>query len=81
MASAGFCDVAVHRIAHAEPPSTVVTMWELGRSMAPLVLLRKALGEETWARLGVAVCGQLVECFGPEPEPITLTANVGVGTR
>jgi ubiquinone/menaquinone biosynthesis C-methylase UbiE len=82
MASAGFRDVAVHRIAHIEERLTVDAMWErLGRSMAPLVLLRRNLDEESWTRVGVAVRARLVECFGVEPEPLVLTANVGVGAR
>src|SRR5258708_151159 len=82
LASAGFREIATHRIAHAHPPSTLAALCQrIGRSMAPLVVLRKTLGEETWARLGVAVRARLVDCFGPEPAPITLTANVGVGTR
>jgi SAM-dependent methyltransferase len=82
MASAGFRDVAVHRIAHAEERSTVDAIWErMGRSMAPLVLLRRNIGEDSWARVGGAVRARLVECFGSEPEPITMTANVGVGVQ
>ena len=82
MASAGFREVVVHRVAHTEPPATIDGVWErLGRSMAPLVLLRKNLGEEAWTRLGVSVRERLVECFGMNSEPITLIANVGVGVR
>jgi ubiquinone/menaquinone biosynthesis C-methylase UbiE len=82
MTDAGFRDVVVHRVVHTEPRSTVDAMWErLGRSMAPLVLLRRALGEETWGRLGEAVRARLVERFGAEPEPISLAANLGVGVR
>jgi ubiquinone/menaquinone biosynthesis C-methylase UbiE len=82
MANAGFRDVVIHRVVHTEPPSTVDAIWErLGRSMAPLVLLRRGLGEAAWRRLGDAVRARLVECFGSEPEPISLTANLGVGVR
>jgi SAM-dependent methyltransferase len=82
MTSAGFRDVVVHCVVHAEPRWTVDAIWErLGRSMAPLVLLRRGLGEEAWIRLGDAVRARLVECFGPEPEPISLAANLGVGVR
>jgi ubiquinone/menaquinone biosynthesis C-methylase UbiE len=82
MASAGFRDVVVHRVVHTEPPSSVDAIWErLGRSMAPLVLLRRGLGEDAWGRLGDATRSRLVECFGPEPEPISLAANLGVGVR
>jgi ubiquinone/menaquinone biosynthesis C-methylase UbiE len=82
MASAGFREVVVHRVVHTEPPSTVDAMWErMGRSMAPLVLLRRGLGEEAWERLGDAMRARLVECFGAEPEPVALAANLGVGMR
>jgi ubiquinone/menaquinone biosynthesis C-methylase UbiE len=82
MANAGFRDVVVHRVVHTEPRSSVDAIWErLGRSMAPLVLLRRGLGEEAWGRLGEAMRARLVECFGSEPEPISLAANIGVGVR
>jgi ubiquinone/menaquinone biosynthesis C-methylase UbiE len=82
MASAGFREVVVHRVVHAEPPATVDDAWErVGRSMAPLVLLRKNLGEEAWTRLGLAVRERLVACFGVKLGPVTLVANVGVGVR
>ena len=51
------------------------------RSTAPLVLLRRKMGEERWSSLSASILERLTARFGPGPVEIEPQALFGFGTR
>ena len=78
---ASFRDVEVHRVTHAQVAESIDAMWEsIARSMAPLVLIRKAMGDENWKRADEAARAALAKELGGKPE-LAMTALLSVGVR
>jgi ubiquinone/menaquinone biosynthesis C-methylase UbiE len=84
MQAAGFKDVHIHETTHAfEYPSLDVLWASMPRAIAPLVLLRKKLGEDVWTQVARAILTRLGEHCGTGPQRVAMTALIarGVASR
>jgi len=80
--AAGFSAVDVRTVSHKETASSVGAFWtSMARSTAPLVLLRRRLGEERWTALSEGILAKLTTRFGTGPLDIEPFALLGVGTK
>jgi ubiquinone/menaquinone biosynthesis C-methylase UbiE len=82
MTAAGFVSVEVHE--HVVVPAVVtpVEMWRsFSRGGAPVVLMRRKMGEPAFAALSQRVAARLEETLGRSPIEVRLTALLGVGVR
>jgi ubiquinone/menaquinone biosynthesis C-methylase UbiE len=80
--AAGFGSVNVHTVSHKSSASSITAFWiSAARSTAPLVLLRRKMGEERWSSLSASILERLTERFGPGPIDIEPQALFGIGTR
>jgi ubiquinone/menaquinone biosynthesis C-methylase UbiE len=80
--AAGFSAVVVRMVSHKDTASNVGAFWtSMARSTAPLVLLRRRIGEERWAKLSESLLAKLTERFGPGPLDIEPFALLGMGTK
>jgi ubiquinone/menaquinone biosynthesis C-methylase UbiE len=79
---AGFRSVRVELVKHADTSPSPVAFWKsMERSTAPLVLLRRRIGEERFSALSEQILGRLVERFGPGRLVVETQALIGIGTR
>jgi SAM-dependent methyltransferase len=82
LAAAGFVDVAVHAVTHPEPFPSMDEFWQsLQRTTAPIVLLRRRMGEPAWGALAAAVKADLVAKYGNDPGTAPMTALLGTGRK
>lgn len=82
MRAAGFRDVRIHTARHSSPYATLDAFWDaMQRTAAPLVLLRKNLGEERWRDVSIGVRARLKESLGEGPVESTGQAWLGVGVK
>jgi SAM-dependent methyltransferase len=82
LAAAGFTDVSVKPVTHTLPGDTPAEIWSQSeRASAPIVLLRKRLGEEEWRRVGRGVLQRLEAHYGSAPIQHTTTAYLGFGRK
>jgi SAM-dependent methyltransferase len=80
--SAAFADVAVHRVTHVARFASSEAAWEsISSSLAPLVLLRKKVGEDGWRAIDAAGRDAVAGALGGGAVEIALTALVTVGVR
>ncbi len=80
--AAGFGSVEVHAVSHKSTASSVGAFWtSAARSTAPIVMLRRRLGEERWSSLSAAMLERLTARFGSGPIDIEPQALFGIGTR
>lgn len=78
--SAAFADVEVHQVATTQHAASADALWDnLVRTMAPIVLMKKNLGER-FAAVDQAARAALRRVAGDGPASVTLTANFTVGT-
>jgi ubiquinone/menaquinone biosynthesis C-methylase UbiE len=76
---AGFQDVVVHEHTLALTFTDAASLWEsMARSSAPLVAMRKRLGEATWAERSQAAQRYLADELGPHPRSLSTTAWLAV---
>jgi SAM-dependent methyltransferase len=82
MSAAGFGEVTVHTVSHTVTAPSPASLWVLlQRSSAPLVLLRRALGEDRWAAISEGVLAKLESVYGTGPVPDAFKALLGVAYR
>jgi SAM-dependent methyltransferase len=82
MAQAGFGQVTIHTISHTVSTPSLADYWEkVQRSTAPVVLLRRRLGEERWAKVAAGVFEQLNSALGDGPVNERYTMHLGVGIK
>jgi SAM-dependent methyltransferase len=82
LGGAGFRDVRVEEVGNVVTAPSLDELWAgFNRSMAPLVLMRKRMGEATWAGFGAAIRQALLDRFGAGPQRFEQPAWIGVGTR
>ncbi len=82
MSAAGFRDVLVHRIQHAEHFDSVDAFWTRTQSTAaPLALLREKLGPQEWTRVAAGIHTRLREALGDGPVESPGIANLGLGVK
>lgn len=78
--SASFADVEVHRITHTQRYATPSAVWSsIARTMAPIVLLRRTLGEDKWSVLAEAASSAVVRAIGDRPAELEMPAWLTVG--
>jgi hypothetical protein len=78
--AAAFHDVNVHRVPHSQRYSSADAVWEsLVRTMAPIALMKKSLGDN-WAPLEEAAREAIRKTIGAGEAEITMTAWLTVGT-
>ena len=79
---AGFGSVDVRTFSHKVTASSTTAFWiSAARSTAPLVLLRRRMGEERWSSLSADILERLTARLGPGPLDIEPQALLGIGFR
>jgi len=82
LVAAGFGDVKVTPFTHTLPGDTPAELWgQCERTTAPIVLLKKKLGDAKWAEVTSGVVARLEAKYGKEAVPITTTAYLGSGKK
>jgi ubiquinone/menaquinone biosynthesis C-methylase UbiE len=82
MNNAGFQDIEIHSMSHKATISSMEIFWSSNcRGSAPLVLLRKNLGEERWKDFSDSVLARLQEQFGEGQQALEWPALLGVGVK
>jgi SAM-dependent methyltransferase len=82
LAQAGFSDVAVNPVTHKMTLPSVDAFWaSMQRSSAPVVLLRRKLGDAAWAPIAAAVQADLERTLGKGPVEDQATALLGTGVK
>jgi SAM-dependent methyltransferase len=80
--AAGFVDVQVTPEPHTLPGETPRELWASSqRTTAPIVLLKRNLGEAKWAEVTAGVVERLEAQYGTSPVAITTTAYLGRGKK
>lgn len=78
--SEAFADVEVHRIVHTERYDSARDLWaSLQRTMAPLVLLRRGLGEDRWSAVAAAAQDAVIAALDDRPAVVEMPAWLTVG--
>jgi SAM-dependent methyltransferase len=79
---AGFADVEVLPKTHSMPAESPAAVWaSCERTTAPIVLLRRSLGEQKWSEVSRGVAERLERQYGSGPITFTSTALLGVGRK
>lgn len=82
MKAAGFAEVTVHELVHTLEAPSIDAWWvSAQRTNAPLVLLRRKLGEERWGEVGPGILERLRARFRGAPVSFTGRAYLGVGRK
>jgi ubiquinone/menaquinone biosynthesis C-methylase UbiE len=80
MSASGFSNVEVHEVSYdLEAPSLAEFWAATARTMAPLVMLRKKLGEDAWATTERGIRERLLAKLPDGPQRAVMLANLGVG--
>jgi SAM-dependent methyltransferase len=82
MTAAGFRNAAVHTVTHPLTVPSLMEFWGVvQRTTAPVVLLRRKLGEERWADVSHGVFDRLRSALGDGSVEISGTPRLGVGVK
>jgi ubiquinone/menaquinone biosynthesis C-methylase UbiE len=82
LAAAGFSEVAVNTVTHkVKIPSSEAFWATMQRSAAPVVLLRRKMGEAAWAPIAAAVQADLDKGLGKGAIDDKATAHLGTGVK
>jgi SAM-dependent methyltransferase len=82
LSAAGFVEVQVTPQTHLLPAAPAREIWaQSQRSSAPIVLLKRRLGEAKWADVSSGVAARLEAQYGTGPVEITTTAYLGRGQK
>jgi SAM-dependent methyltransferase len=80
--AAGFADVEVTPFTHTLPGESPAELWaQCERTTAPIVLLKKRLGDAKWAEVTSGVVKRLEAQYGTSAVPVTTTAYLGSGRK
>jgi SAM-dependent methyltransferase len=80
--AAGFVDVKVTPQTHTLPGDTPRGVWaQSQRTTAPIVLLKRRLGDAKWAEVTAGVVERLEAEYGTQAVAITTTAYLGSGRK
>lgn len=78
----GYEDVRIEVASHGMEATSTEAFWQsVCRSTAPIVLLRRNVGEERWSSLASGMLQKLTQRLGPGPFMVEPVAYIGVGTR
>ena len=81
MTAAGFHDVRVEGVQHLSEVPDMATFWSsMERTMAPIVLLRRKMGD-AWAPVGARILASLSSRFGTGPQSLLMPALLGIGRK
>jgi ubiquinone/menaquinone biosynthesis C-methylase UbiE len=82
LGAAGFVDVKVTPQTHTLPAAAPREVWaQSQRATAPIVLLKRHLGEAKWAEVTSGVVERLEAQYGTGPVEVTTTAYLGRGQK
>jgi SAM-dependent methyltransferase len=82
LGAAGFVDVSVRPFTHTLPGDTPAEFWaQTQRTTAPVVMLKKRLGEDEWRRVTQGVLERLEAQYGTAPVELRATAYLGFGRK
>jgi ubiquinone/menaquinone biosynthesis C-methylase UbiE len=82
LASAGFSEVSVTSVSHTVKAPSADAFWaSMQRSTAPVVLMRRKLGEAAWAPIAAAVQADLERTLGKGVVEDRGTALLGTGVK
>jgi SAM-dependent methyltransferase len=82
MTLAGFSLVTVETVGHMITSPSVEDFWgNVQRTNVAIILLRRKLGEATWAKTGPAIFEKLKGHFGNDPIAVSARAHLGIGVR
>lgn len=82
MEAAGFREVAVHSCPHPLGYASLEEFWgRAQRTAAPILLLRKKIGEEKWSEVSAGVQERLRNELGAGPQTMSGLAHLGIGTK
>jgi SAM-dependent methyltransferase len=82
LAAAGFHDVKVTPQTHTMQAPAPREVWEQSqRTTAPIVLLKRRLGDAKWAQVTSGVLERLEAQYGTGPVDVTATAYLGYGKK
>jgi SAM-dependent methyltransferase len=82
LTAAGFTDVKVTPQTHTLPGGTPRDIWaQSQRTTAPIVLLKKNLGDAKWTEVTSGVVERLEAQYGTGSVDITTTANLGFAKK
>lgn len=82
LSAAGFRDVKVQPITHSLNAESAAAVWaQSQRTTAPIVLLRRSLGEPKWLEVTRGVRERLEAQYGTGRVDVSTTALLGVGKR
>lgn len=75
-----FVDVVVHPVSTEVDFPSVDALWEsMQRTMAPIVMMRRGVGEERWAPLSSAARAAMAAALGEGPVKLAMNALLAVG--
>jgi len=75
-----FAEVAVHPVSNLIRFPSVTALWEsMERSMVPILMMRRGVGEERWAPLSEAARSAIARVVGEGPVQLTMNAWLTVG--
>ncbi|MGC4067634.1 MAG: methyltransferase domain-containing protein [Polyangiaceae bacterium] len=82
MSQAGFHDVEAEVVSATVDLPSLEAAWDMmHRGSAPFALLRSNIGEDRWRSVESGIKDRLLEKYGPGPQQVTMTANLGIGRR
>jgi ubiquinone/menaquinone biosynthesis C-methylase UbiE len=82
LGAAGFVDVKVTPQTHTLPAAAPREVWaQSQRATAPIVLLKRHLGEAKWAEVTSGIVERLEAQYGTGPVEVTTTAYLGRGQK
>jgi len=82
LSAAGFAQVKITPQTHTLPAGTPCEVWaQSQRTTAPIVLLKRHLGEAKWAEVTSGIVARLEAQYGTGPVEITTTAYLGHGQK
>lgn len=79
---AGFADVSVKPFTHTLPGAPPAEIWaQCQRTTAPIVMLKKRLGDAEWSRVTEGIVERLEASYGRAQVSVTTTALLGFGRK
>lgn len=78
--SESFAEVEVHEISHSQRYESPAAVWSsIERTMAPMLLLRRTLGDDKWKKVSAAAAAAIAGALGDGPPELTMPAWLTVG--
>ena len=79
---AGFRNVEIHSVTKPFPVASIPAFWEgMVKGSAPILMLKKSMGEEAWCKKEIFALNYLAEKLPSTPTTLTSDAWLGVGFK